>query len=147
MSLAPGLQQQRLPPDTSSQFTDESRSRFGFPCNLLPNRGSRLILLQNVLKNPRSRLVLPCTWSPNHGSRLIRRHNLLANRGVAFDFLAISLGSCLHPLPVVGAAPTSRGRKGRYTPNGGTIEDEEGGYRGYGMYMLVDTPAYESEQS
>ena len=109
----------RLPPDTSSKFIEESRSR----------------------------LVLPCTWSPNHGSRLILRHNLLANRGVAFDFLALSLGSCLHPLPVVGAAPTSRGRKGRYTPNEGKIEDKGGGYRGYGIGMLVDTRAYESEPS
>ena len=113
------ITESRLPLDTSSKFIEESRSR----------------------------LVLPCIWSPNRGSRLIRRHNLLANRGVAFDFLAISLGSCLHPLPVVGAAPTSRGRKGRYTPNGGTIEDEGGGYRGYGIGMLVDTRAYESEQS
>ena len=107
----------RPPPNTSSKFIEDSRSRFGHPGNLQPNRGSRLIL----------------------------RHNLLANRGVAFDFLAISLGSCLHPLPVVGGAPTSRGRKGRYTPHWGTIEDEGGGYRGYGVYMLVDTRAYESE--
>ena len=109
----------RLPPDASSKFIEESRSR----------------------------LVLPRTWSPNHGSRLILRLILLAHRGVAFDFLAIFLGSCLHPLLVLGAAPTSRGRKEVDTPQRGTIEDEEGGYRGYGINILGDTRAYESEQS
>ena len=61
--------------------------------------------------------------------------------------LSLSSCSCLHPLPVLGAPPTTRGRKGRYTPQRGTIEDEEGGYRGYGIYMLVDTRAYENEPS
>ena len=61
--------------------------------------------------------------------------------------LSLSVCSCLHPLLLLAASPTTRGSKGRYTPNGGTIEDEEGGYRGYGIYMLVDTRAYESEQS
>ena len=43
--------QQRLPPDTSSKFIEESRSRFGFSCNVLPDRGTRLILPPNLLKN------------------------------------------------------------------------------------------------
>ena len=33
--LAPGLQQQRLPPDTSSKFTPDPRSRLILPRNLL----------------------------------------------------------------------------------------------------------------
>ena len=49
--LDPELQQQRLPLDTSSQFIEESRSRLGLPCILPPNRGSRLILPPNLLKN------------------------------------------------------------------------------------------------
>ena len=57
----------RLPPDTSSQFIDESRSRW----------------------------VLPCTLSPNHGSRMILRHNVLEDRGLALDFLAICDRFCV----------------------------------------------------
>ena len=117
----------------SLQFTAESR--------LPPNTSSKFI------EDSRSRLVLPCTWSPNQVSRLTLRPNLFANRGLAFDFLAISFGSCLHPVPVVRAASTSRGRKVKYTPNGGTIKDGRGGYRGHGIGMLVDTRAYENEPS
>ena len=32
-------------------------------------------------------------------------------------------------------------------PQRGMIEDEEGGYRGFGIYMLDDARAYKSEQS
>ena len=49
--LAPELQQQRLPPDTSSQFIEESRSRLGLPRILPLSRGFRLILPPNLLKN------------------------------------------------------------------------------------------------
>eukprot|EP00959_Pyramimonas_sp_CCMP1952_P450842 9439309-Pyramimonas_sp.AAC.1 len=51
VSLAPSLQQQRLPPDSSSQCIDESRCRFGLPGKLPPNRGSRLIPLARILQN------------------------------------------------------------------------------------------------
>ena len=48
--LAPELQQQRLPPDTSSQFIEESRFRLGLPRILPPSRGPRLILPPGLLK-------------------------------------------------------------------------------------------------
>ena len=56
----------------------------------------------------------------------------MANRGVACDFLAISPGSCLHPLLVLGAAPTSRGRRGRYTPKGVRSKTKRAGIEGIG---------------
>ena len=56
------LQQQRLPPDTSSQFVEESRSRLGLPRILLLNRGSRLILPSNVLTNRALALDFPSIY-------------------------------------------------------------------------------------
>ena len=46
--------------------------------------------------------------------------------------------------PLAGARPA--GKKG-IPPKRGSIEDEEGGYRGFGKYALLDTRAYKGEQS
>ena len=63
--------------------------------------------------------------------------------------LSLSLSLCLLLSP---SSSRSRGcanytwQERKITPNGRTIEDEEGGYRGHGIYVFVDTRAYESEQ-
>ena len=193
-----GIQQQRLPPDNSSKFTPDPRSRL-----ILPRIYSRPPLPPNTpskfTPDPRSRLILPLnllwdralaldfleirsdapprhsgitlslwtssrfTWESHSRSGLSDgscRTHALATRPLdlpvwvarptrplglagaprrlspAFDVprcpyslpsrslsswpsLSLSSCSCLHPLPVLGAAPTTRGRKGRYTPKRG----------------------------
>ena len=50
----------------------------------------------------------------------------------------------------LAAPPLARARLAGKTgipPQRGSIEDEEGGYRGFGKYALLDTRAYEGEQS
>ena len=73
------------------QFMGESRSRLGLPCILPPNRGSRLILPPNLLKNRAlawdflafyHRIAAPALY-------------LLKNRGLALDFLAICDRFCV----------------------------------------------------
>ena len=60
----PGLQQQRLPPDTSSTFTQDPRPRLGLPRSLLRRRRSRLRLPRTLLRGRRSRLGPPSQLSP-----------------------------------------------------------------------------------
>ena len=67
----PGQQQQRLPPDTSSKFTQDPRPRLGLPRSLLRRRRSRLRLPRKLLRERRSRLGPPsqlsfklCCWPP-----------------------------------------------------------------------------------
>ena len=169
--LAPGLQQQRLPLDTSSKFTPDPRSRLILPLNFLWHRALALEFLEiHVDPAPRhSGITLSLwtssrfTWESHSRSGLsdgsCRTHALatrpldlpvwvarptrpLAPAGAprclspAFDVprcpyslpsrslsswpsLSLSSCSCLHPLPVLGAAPATRGRKGRYTPQWG----------------------------
>ena len=45
------------------------------------------------------------------------------------------------------ASPITRGREEIQPPKRGTIEDEEGGYPGFGICIVNDTRADKSEQS
>ena len=141
---------------TSSRFTWESHSRSGLsdgscrthalatrpldlpvwvarPTRPLAPAGARRCL-SPAFDAPRCPYSLPsCTLS----SWPFLSFSLSISLSVPVSILYVFEG--LRQLHVAG--------KEIYTPQRGTIEDEEGGYRGYGIYVLVDTRAYESEQS
>ena len=170
----PGLQQQRLPPDTSSKFIENRALAGGFLAiysriALSPDTSSQFIQAQRprhseialslgtslrFITESRSRLILPHnlfrrsaldTQKLRPGRRR-RRSPVRPSRG------RVAAGQrCRWPGRWSAAAPSlarARLAGSKYVPpEGGTIEDEEGGYRGFGKDMLDDTRAGKSEQS
>ena len=136
-----------LSPDTSSQFIQAQRPRhseialsLGTSLRFITESRSRLILPHNLFR--RSALD---TQKLRPGRRR-RRSPVRPSRG------RVAAGQrCRWPGRWSAAAPSlarARLAGSKYVPpEGGTIEDEEGGYRGFGKDVLDDTRADKSEQS